>query len=130
MSEEDEVRSVLARVTQAWLHHPPEEFPEAMGSLWHDDASIVVLGVQEMARGRAACVRTYQDFVRQATVEESRLSEPTVRVWNGTAVATGRWEMTYALDGERLSESGHEAFALVRTNTGWQIVWRAIVPGT
>jgi uncharacterized protein DUF4440 len=130
VSEEDEVRSVLARLAEAWLRHPPEEIPEAMGSLWHDDASIVVLGVQEMARGRAACVRTYQDFVRQAAVEESRLSDPTVRVWDRTAVATGRWQMTYALDGERLSEWGHEAFALVRTDSGWQIVWRAIIPRT
>jgi uncharacterized protein (TIGR02246 family) len=130
VTDRDEVRDVIRRLNQSWLANPPEDIPRAMANLWHDDAAIVVLGVQEMARGREACMASYQDFVRQATVEESTLSEPSVDVWGSTAVATARWEMTYALDGERLSESGHETFVLTRTPDGWRIVWRALITTT
>jgi hypothetical protein len=128
VTDHDDVREVLRRLNEGWLNHPPEKIPAAMEELWHQDASIVVLGVQEMARGREACIRSYVDFVRQATVEDSHLSEPSIDVWGDVAVASSRWEMTYALDGERLSETGHETFVLIRTGDGWRIVWRAIVP--
>lgn len=132
MTDRDEVRGVLRRLTEAWLTHPAEDIPARMEGLWHPDAVIVVVaaGAAEMARGAEACTRSYQDFVQQATVEDSRLSEPSVEVWGDTAVATGAWEMTYLLDGARATESGHETFVLVRTNGAWMIAWRAIMSRT
>lgn len=127
MTDEDEVRRVIDRLNTAWSRHPPDQIPEAMEGLWHQDA-VILAGAQEIARGREACINSYRDFVEQATLEDTDVGEPSVEVWGDTAVATSLWHMTYDLDGQRHTESGHESFVLVRTNRGWEIAWRSIVP--
>lgn len=127
MTEEDEVRRVIGRLHDAWSKNPSDEIPRAMDGLWHRDA-VILAGAQEMARGREACIKSYQDFVEQAIVEDTTLGKPSIEVWGDTAVATSAWHMTYDLDGQRHTESGHESFVLVRTDSGWEIVWRSIIP--
>ena len=127
MTDEDEVRRVISRLHDAWSKNPSDEIPRAMDGLWHQDA-VILAGALEMARGREACIKSYQDFVEQATVEDTTLGEPSVEVWGDTAVATSSWHMTYDFDGKRHTESGHESFVLVRTDSRWEIVWRSIVP--
>jgi uncharacterized protein (TIGR02246 family) len=127
VTDDDEVRRVIGRLHDAWSKNPPDEIPRAMDGLWHPDA-VILAGAQEMARGREACIGSYQDFVRQATLEDITLGEPSIDVWGDTAVATSSWHMIYDLDGQRHTESGHESFVLVRTDRGWEIVWRSIVP--
>ena len=127
MTEEDDVRQVIGRLHDAWSKHPPDEILQAMEGLWHRDA-VILVGAQEMARGRDECIKSYRDFVEQVTVEDATLGDPSIGVWGDAAVATSSWHMTYDLDGQRHSESGHESFVLVRTDRGWEIVWRSIVP--
>jgi uncharacterized protein (TIGR02246 family) len=127
VTDEDEVRAVIVRLNDAWSNRKPGDIPMAMEGLWHEDA-VILAGAQEMARGREACIRSYQDFVEQATLEGTRLGDPSIDVWGDTAVATSAWHMTYDLDGQTYRESGHESFVLVRTEGGWEIVWRSIVP--
>jgi ketosteroid isomerase-like protein len=118
VSDEDQVRQVIGRLNEASSGHPAEEIPDAMDGLWHRDA-VILAGAQEMVRGRDACIKSYQDFVRQAALEDTTLGEPSVEVWDDTAVATSSWHLTYDLDGGRHTESGHESFVLVRTGSGW-----------
>lgn len=127
MTDQDQVREVIGRLHDAWSNRRPEDIPTAMKGLWHEDA-VILAGAQEMARGRDACVKSYQDFVEQASLTETRLGEPSIEVWGDVAVATSAWHMTYDLDGQTHRESGHESFVLVRTDRGWEIVWRSIVP--
>jgi uncharacterized protein (TIGR02246 family) len=125
--DRDQVRQVIERLHEAWSKRPPQDIPAAMESLWHEEA-VILAGMQEMARGREACIQSYRDFVEQASLEETRVGDPSIDVWGDAAVATSAWHMTYDLDGQRYRESGHESFVLVRTDRGWEIVWRSIVP--
>jgi uncharacterized protein (TIGR02246 family) len=127
VSDEDEIRRVIARLNEAWSTNAPPDIPDAMAGLWNEDA-VILAGVQQMATGREACIASYVEFVEQATLEDVKLGDPSIHVWGDTAVATSSWHMTYDLDGTRHTESGHESFALVRTDRGWEIVWRSIVP--
>jgi Domain of unknown function (DUF4440) len=127
MTDRDRVREVIERLNDAWSKHPPDQIAAAMDGLWHREA-VILAGAQEMARGSDACIKSYQDFVEQATLDDTTLGEPSIEVWDDTAVSTSSWHMTYDLDGQRHTESGHETFVLVRTDRGWEIVWRSIVP--
>jgi ketosteroid isomerase-like protein len=127
VTEGDQVRQVIGRLHDAWSKHPPDEISQAMDGLWHRDA-VILAGAQEMARGRDACIKSYRDFVEQVTLEDTTLGQASIEVWGDTAVATSSWHMTYDLDGQRHSESGHESFVLVRTEREWEIVWRSIIP--
>ncbi|HYM10166.1 MAG TPA: nuclear transport factor 2 family protein [Bryobacterales bacterium] len=127
--QREQVRLLLGKINDAWLKRRPEEIAEALAGCFHDDIVVLGPGFQEIARGSAACVKSYEDFARQAAVRKCQLSEPDVHVAGDTAVAVYAWEMTYEMGGQDYQESGHDLFVLARRAGGkWQAVWRALLP--
>jgi hypothetical protein len=68
----EQVRQLPRRINEAWLKGPVEELAEC----FHEDMIIAGPDLQPLASGREACVRSYVDFVGQATIRECRLAEP------------------------------------------------------
>ncbi len=73
-NDRGEIRLLLSKVNQAWLKGRPEELNEC----FHNDMLIEGPGFQETARGNEVCVRSYEDFIRQATVRDFKESEPDI----------------------------------------------------
>jgi hypothetical protein len=80
------------------------------------------------AAGKAACAKSYQDFLNQAKIRNCKLAEPLIDVAGDTAVAACAWEMTYELNGQTYSESGHDLFVFNRDQGKWLAVWRTLLP--
>ena len=122
----EEVRALVDRINGAWMTERPENLRETLTECFDDAIVIVGPHFHEVARGKEASIRRYEDFVVKATLHACRLSEPRVDVWGDTAVVTYAWEMTYEIDGEVDQNSGQDAFLLVRTPAGWRATWRAM----
>lgn len=115
-----EIQGVIAEISQAWRNRRLDD----LNSIFHEDMVIVGPDFQELSRGRAACVKSYHDFLAQARILDYRESEPIVDDWTAIAVATSPWEMTYELAGTRYRESGHDTFVFKKEDGRWQAVWR------
>jgi uncharacterized protein (TIGR02246 family) len=118
----DAVRRAVLEIGKAWLTGHPEKLHD----FFHADMVIVGPGYQELGRGREACVLSYEEFLRSATIHEYRESPPVVRVWGDTAVAHYDWEMAYEVNGQASREVGADLFVFARQDGRWLAVWRAL----
>jgi ketosteroid isomerase-like protein len=128
-ASEDSVRALLDRINNAWLKGRPEDIPSALQDCFHERVTTLGPDFKTMVVGAEATIRSYQDFVQQASVRECTLSEPSISVAGDTAVAAYSWSMTYELNGTEYRESGHEFYVFNRTENRWLGVWRALLPG-
>jgi hypothetical protein len=121
--DQEEIRSLLARMNEAWLKGHPERLNECFR---HE---VVVKGpdLREMARGREACVKSYADFIRLATVRDFQASEPVIDLFGSMAVATCPWKISYKMNNQDYDESGHDLLVLIRDEAGWQVAWRTVL---
>ena len=120
---QDEVKEAVYQINRAWSEGRIQD----LNSLFHDDAVIIGPDYQELSRGRAACVKSYADFLSHAKVIDHHEGEPAIDVWDSMAIATYRWEMTYDLSGQRYREKGHDSFAFIKNDGRWQAVWRLML---
>jgi ketosteroid isomerase-like protein len=122
-NDQEQIRFLLRRINAAWLKGRLEELEEC----FHADIVIRGPDLREMARGRESCVRSYADFIRQATVREFQESEPDVSIWGNTAVSIYSWDITYEMKGQEHHERGRDLFVLTRDDGGWRAVWRTVL---
>ncbi len=125
-NDREEVRALVDRINGAWMTGRPEELRATLTECFDDAIVIVGPHFHEVARGKDACIGSYEDFVARATLHQCRVSEPRIDVWGDTAVVTYAWEMTYEIDGEADHDAGQDAILLVRTPAGWRATWRAL----
>ena len=121
---EREIRDIMMRINQAWLHGHVEDMPQ------YFDENVLVLppGVRARVRGRDACVQSYQEFVRNAHVRDYVEHEFTVDVFGNTAIATYRFDITYDMKGKSYTDTGIDLFVFNRDTTGWKAVCRTMLP--
>jgi len=119
------IRQLVQQINDAWRSGETAD----LNRYFHTDMVIVSPGFQALTRGRVACVRSYEDFVRNAVIHEYSESEPTIDVWGDTAVATYGWKMAYEQKGTVSREQGHDQFVFAREPDGWRAVWRMLTFG-
>jgi len=122
-SDRADVQLLVNKINEAWLKGRPQDLQE----YFHPEIVIKGPGFEEMARGREACVRSYEDFTRQAKVREFKVSAVAVDLCSNTAVATCPWEITYEMKGQVYHESGQDLFVFTRNEGRWQVIWRAVL---
>ena len=120
----EEVRQIMANISRAWRNGRVHE----LDAYFHECMVIKGPGMREAARGKAACVESYREFLKQAKIEDYQESDLAVDIWNTTAIATYAWKMTYELAEKQYRESGHDTFAFTKDNGRWLAVWRLMLP--
>jgi uncharacterized protein (TIGR02246 family) len=116
------IRHIIQEINTAWRSGHTTD----LNRYFHADMVIVGPGYQEFGRGREACVRSYEDFIRSAVIHECTESEPAIHVWGDTAVASYSWKMTYEQKGTVSREHGHDQVVFTREPDGWKAVWRMV----
>lgn len=99
---------------------------EALTSLFHPHIAIVGPAYQPLAKGIAACVASYQDFLRVSVIHDYHQTKLTAHDYGDVAIVTFGWEMDYEQGGKRSRETGTDLFVLKRSSERWQAVWRAV----
>jgi ketosteroid isomerase-like protein len=124
-----EILSVVRRITAAWREGPPSEIVARITPCF--DANAVICGgpnLQAVARGADTCAASYEQFVRMATVHELTAPDPEIHVAGDAATALCPWKMTYTLNNETYTESGHDLLVCTRRDGDWRVMWRAMLP--
>ena len=126
-----EILSVIRRITAAWHDGPPGEIVASITPCF--DANAVICGgpkLQAVASGADACAASYETFVRMATVREFAAPDPDIYVAGDAATALCPWTMTYTLNNETYTESGHDLLVFTRRDGNWRVMWRTLLPAT
>jgi len=124
LSERDRIREVLEGINRAWVEGRVRE----LETYFHEDMVIVGPDLRVLGHGREACIRSYEEFVRQAAVAEFGEEGFEIGVWGHAAVASYRFEICYEVGGKTLRESGRDLFVLAREDDRWRAVWRMVLP--
>jgi len=117
-----EVQDVIVHINRAWRDKDFAGLPECFA----EDAVMVGPSYQLLGRGRSFFVDSYREFTAAAEILDYSESAPVVEVFGGVAVYAYSWSMTYQRDGKPSCEAGSDQFVLVRSDSGWQVVWRHI----
>ncbi len=120
----EEIQQLLKKINRAWT----ESQTEILNEVFHEDMMIVSPDFQVLGKGREACVKSYEDFIRQATLREFSESDATIEVWEHTALASYRFDMAWEMDGQSFQEAGRDVFVFTLQHNRWQAVWRTILP--
>ncbi len=118
------VEEVVAGINRAWLEQRFDEL-----GAYFDEAIVMVApdGVLRVT-GRVDGVRTFEEFMRRATVEHFEVFDVTVDTWGETAVATYDFDIIFELDGQRFDESGRELWVFAGGGDSWRARWRTQLP--
>ncbi|MBI3845468.1 MAG: nuclear transport factor 2 family protein [Planctomycetes bacterium] len=122
-SSKREVRAIVRAINVAWTKGRPKD----VGRYFHPDVVFVAPGFRGTVRGRAACVKSFVEFCRVATVRRFRTMAASVDAIVATAVASYRFEIDYEIGGKRCSESGHDLWVFERRRGKWRAVWRTMI---
>jgi hypothetical protein len=132
VSERDDdrarIRAVIDTINGAWSKGTADDLPRLMDGCFHDKAVFRDRDFRLVANGAAACIASYQSFVREATIEAFRMGEPTIDLAGETAIAAYPWNVAYTMGGERHDEEGYDVFVLMQDEAArWFVRWRTIL---
>lgn len=122
-NDRKEVEGFIRKINEAWVEGRPGDLRD----YFHEDMVIFGPGFGIRGEGREACVKSYENFVSQATVGEFVQTDLVMDIWGNTAVATYRFEVSYKINGRRHGDSGRDLFVLVREDGRWWAVWRTMI---
>lgn len=126
--DQEEIRKLLESINEAWLVNYPDQIPRAMEDCFDERMVIKGPNFQTVGAGKAACIQSYVDFVKSASVKGCTLSTPHVEVTGDTAVATYSWQLTYDQNGKEHKDSGNDLFVFTRSDGRWRAVCRVMIP--
>lgn len=122
-TDRDDVRTVLARINQAWLAGRPND----LSDLFHPSIVMVIPGLVDRVKGRDALIAGFVDFCSHAKVHEYQETDLQVDAIGDSAVATFAYQMIYERSGERYRAKGRDLWVFTRAVTGWLAVWRTMI---
>ena len=119
---EAEVRGVLARIAAAWKQKQFDGLDECF------DEGAVIVGPNHavFASGRTACAESYREFATNASVLSYSESDHVLRLWEGTAIYSFSWRMTYERDTGPKAEFGTDLLVLGLSQRTWRVLYRYI----
>jgi len=83
-----EIRDLLSRINDAWLHKRGDALTAALNACFAEDVVMRGPGFVLFGKGRDFAVQSYRDFVNQAEVKDFSLEEPDIDIAGETATAT------------------------------------------
>ena len=123
-SDREEIAGVLRVINEAWTSGNAEEMRQYL------DERIVMAqpGFEERLVGRQACIESYEDFARRASIQSYEETQTTIDIMGDTAVASYHFVLDYEMGGNKHHEIGHDLFVFARSAGRWRAVWRTLIP--
>ena len=119
----DDVRQTLDRLNAAWRE---QRFVD-LNQYLDDHIVMKGPGLKTIARGRAALVQSYVDFMGKSSVLSYEESNHSIDLNQSTAVVTYDWSMTWEQAGKQDGASGQDMFVFERRESKWIAVLRAML---
>ena len=120
-----EIKTILEDINLAWQENRLQDLRKH----FHDHMVLVAPDFEVRFEGAEACVGSYSDFIRQATVEQFKNSDLQVDLCGETVIASYRFEIGYKLEEESHRDCGRDIFIFNREKDQWKAIWRTMVMG-
>ena len=115
-----EIDAIIKKINLSWVKGHPENL--------HENMMIVSPELKVMGKGKEACIKSYSDFISQATVTEYSEAEPEIYVFGNTAIASYKYDIAWETNGQSFKESGRDLFVFTHADGKWLAVWRKLIP--
>jgi ketosteroid isomerase-like protein len=122
-SERENAAAAMRQVNRAWLEGRVQD----LASMVHPEIVMVFPGFGGRTQGRENFLAGFDEFSRNATIQEFRKHGHQVDVAGETAVVTFRYDMIYDRSGERYSSAGRDLWVFQKQGSGWIAVWRTML---
>ncbi len=99
-ASQEQIRLPLNRISEAWLKGDPNQIPAALDDCFTDEAIIKGPDLTTVAKGKTACVKSYTDFLLQASLRDCVLFNYEIQLVDNMAVATYSWKIIYEMNRE------------------------------
>ena len=121
---QQQIWHTVQKLNKEWLNNKTEE----LAYYFHKDMVITGPDLTVLAHDRAACIKSYKDFISNSVIHEYRESDPEVSVFAYTAIVKYKFEITYEMNGKTYKEAGRDLFVMIKEEERWQAVWRTMIP--
>jgi hypothetical protein len=121
---QQQIWHTVQKLNKEWLNNKTEE----LAYYFHNDMVITGPDLHELARDRAACIKSYKDFIGKAVIHEYKEFDPEVSVFAYTAIVRYKFDIVYEMDGKTYKETGIDLFVMIKEEERWQAVWRTMIP--
>lgn len=118
-----DVREAIRQINAIWLSGRVTR----LGEYLVNDVVFTAPSFSARVEGLRAAIDSFQSFVRNARVHAFQESEFQIDVFDDSAMATYRFDMTYEFGGASYEEAGREVWLFVRVDR-WRLAWRHQLP--
>lgn len=117
------LQSLIDEFNKAWQSQAFDK----VNSLLHPQVVFVTPAGKEIL-GREACVNTFQEFMTYTNLLSFEAKPADIHSWGMTATIRYVYQIEYDVEGEKFQEGGIDVWVMQQEASGWQIVWRALLP--
>ena len=79
-----------------------------------------------LAKGRNACIRSYEIFKSNARIDKFKQFNPSINEFGNTAIVKYSFEIEYISKNKTSNQIGEEVFIFSLNNNKWDVIWRII----
>lgn len=119
----EELKQLMDAINAAWFEQQYDQFVR----LFHQDIVFNSPDFSRQIKGREACVQSYRDFMRLATIDFFQTQSPQIDLAETTAVVKVPFEMHYNINEKNFREKGMDIFVCTVSQDRWVAVWRYMV---
>ncbi len=126
MAQSDDIEyleQLMKAINEAWLQQQFDRFD----LYFHEEIVFNSPDFSRQIKGRDACVQSYRDFMRLATIDFFQTQSPQIDQSETTAVVKVPFEMHYRINEKNFREKGLDIFVCTDFQDRWVAVWRYMV---
>ena len=110
----------VKRINQSWLDGNIDE----LYNYFSNDVVFASPYTQKYLRGKEVCIRSYKDFIEQATVNKFETSNYKMDLFDNIAIVTYKYYISYIIEEEQHKEANFEVMVFKKINEDWLVIWR------
>lgn len=122
-SEEHALWKMVERINNAWINNQPELLME----IFHENMSISGPDFLPVSIGREACIKSYKDFISQASYRDFTYNNPRIDIFDKTAIVSYYYELIITMDDFDDVYKGKDVFIFIRADDRWLAIWRIAI---
>lgn len=120
--QQQEFWTLVQKINNCWYQGQPTD----LSAYFHQDVVFNSPDFKYQITGKENCIQTYIDFLNISSILDYIESNPTVQIFEKTAIVTYDFEMKYEQKDKTFHETGTDILAFEKDGQSWKVVWRAL----
>lgn len=120
-AEKQLITEIIDDINESWLF---KDFNKVASHL-HEDVVFIKGSFRKELKGIKACVGSYQQFMKQASIERYRADQVNISLWDDVANAHYEFAIEYEIGDKIVQEKGVDILTLKKFDGQWKVIWRS-----